>query len=116
VALYTVHTYVFFITGHAIQGNTTTTLKDTLHTIALATITLIIAVGIGIGIADVMLCRKYINNQFFHKVIYFVSMHVDTIEELTLPIDEQEHTDQQAAVAQVTQARLDTVDVSHHSY
>ena len=43
-------------------------------------------------------------------------MHVDTIEELTLPIDEQEHTDQQAAVAQVTQAHLDTVDVSHHSY
>lgn len=48
-----------FITEHAMQDNTTTTVKDILHTIVLATITHIIVAGIGGGTADAMLWRKY---------------------------------------------------------
>ena len=60
VAIVTLYAIMqIFITEHAMQDNTTTTVKDTQHTIVLATIILIIVAGIGGGIADVTLWGKY---------------------------------------------------------
>ena len=50
-----------------------------------------------------------------HAVGYFIYIIV-TIEELTMPIDEQEVIDKQAHVARVTQDHLDIVHVSHQHY
>ena len=45
-----------------------------------------------------------------------IDITIDTLEEPTLLTDEQEHTDQQPAVVQVTQDHLDIVHVSNYNF